>query len=123
MNKLLSNLQYADNTIQPKLPLSLGVTIDINDPVVTFREVLEGVNLKKYLVKDSDETRGRHGYDYETIKNIEDISNDIVEYIVNKEGLDISTIFIGGTKIDALPNKYTWVWKKACITSRNRKLK
>ena len=61
MNKLLSNSQYDDNTIQPKLSLSLGVTIDINDPVVTFREVLEGVNLKKYLVKDSDETRGRDG--------------------------------------------------------------
>lgn len=174
MNKLLSQPQFDNNTIQLKLPLSLGVKIDINDPVVTFREVLEGVNLKKYLVKDSDETRGRDGYDPETmlkivlfanmlqirstrkieslcrndirfmwlsdescpthmticnfinkylLKNIEDISNDIVEYIVNKEGLDISTIFIDGTKIEAFPNKYTWVWKKACITSRNRKFK
>lgn len=174
MNKLLSQPQFDNNTIQLKLPLSLGVKIDINDPVVTFREVLEGVNLKKYLVKDSDETRGRDGYDPETmlkivlfanmlqirstrkieslcrndirfmwlsdescpthmticnfinkylLKNIEDISNDIVEYIVNKEGLDILTIFIDGTKIEAFPNKYTWVWKKACITSRNRKFK
>ena len=174
MNKLLSNDHLNSNTIQLQLPLSLGTKIDINDPVVTFREILEGVNLKKYLFADSNEKRGRDGYDPEVmlkivlfanmlqirstrkieslcrndirfmwlsnesypthmticnfinkylLKNIEDISNEIVKYIVKKDGLDISTIFIDGTKIEAFPNKYSWVWKKACITSRNRKFR
>lgn len=166
--------QYDNNIFQLQLPLDLCRKIDICDPVVTFSEVLEGVNLKRYLVKQSDETRGRDGYDPEKllkivlfanmiqvrstrkieslckndirfmwlsnderpshmticnfinnylVDNIEKISNDIVEYIIRKEGLDISTIFIDGSKIEAFPNKYSWVWKKACITSRNRKFK
>lgn len=174
MNTLLSNSQFDSNTFQLQLPLNLGTKIDIFDPVVTFREVLEGVNLKKYLVKHTCETRGRDGYNPETllkivlfanmiqvrstrkieslckndirfmwlaegerpshmticnfinsylVDNIENISNDIVEYIIQKEGLDISTVFIDGTKIEAFPNRYSWVWKKACITSRNRKFR
>ena len=174
MNTLLPNSQIDSNTYQLQLPLDLSTKIDICDPVVTFREVLKGVNLKKYLVKRKDETRGRDGYNPETllkivlfanmiqtrstrkieslckndirfmwlaegerpshmticnfinsylVDNIENISNDIVEYIVHKEGLDISTVFIDGTKIEAFSNRYSWVWKKACITSRDRKFR
>ena len=174
MNTLLPNSQIDSNTFQLQLPLDLSTKIDICDPVVTFREVLKGVNLKKYLVKRKDETRGRDGYNPETllkivlfanmiqtrstrkieslckndirfmwlaegerpshmticnfinsylVDNIENISNDIVEYIVHKEGLDISTVFIDGTKIEAFSNRYSWVWKKACITSRDRKFR
>ena len=174
MNTLLPYSQYDSNTFQLQLPLNLGTKIDICDPVVTFREVLKGVNLKKYLVKSKKETRGRDGYRLEIllkivlfanmiqvrstrkieslckndirfmwlaegeqpshmticnfinnylVDNIENISNDIVEFIIQKEGLDISTVFIDGTKLEAFPNRYSWVWKKACITSRNRKFK
>lgn len=174
MNTLLSNSHLDSNTIQLQLPLNLGTKIDIFDPVVTFREVLEGVDLKKYLVRDKIETRGRDGYNPETllkivlfanmiqvrstrkieslckndirfmwlsegerpshmticnfinsylVDNIEKISNDIVGYVIKKEGLDISTIFIDGTKVEAFPNRYSWVWKRACITSRNKKFK
>lgn len=173
MNKLIQT-QLEINTIQMKLPLDLGIKINISDPVVTFKEVMEGVNLNKYLIKDSTETRGRDGYDpkvlleivlfafminvrstrkieslcrndirfmylsdeitpsHMTICNfindylldsIENISNDIVSYIIKKQNIDISTIFIDGTKIEAFPNKYTWVWKNACITSRDRQFK
>ncbi len=173
MNKLIQT-QLEINTIQMKLPLDLGIKINISDPVVTFKEVMEGVNLNKYLIKDSAETRGRDGYDpkvllkivlfafminvrstrkiealcrndirfmylsdeitpsHMTICNfindylldsIENISNDIVSYIIKKQNIDISTIFIDGTKIEAFPNKYTWVWKNACITSRDRQFK
>ena len=165
---LLPTSQYDSNTFQLRLPLDLSTKIDICDPVVTFREVLEGVNLKKYLVNSKKETRGRDGYKPEILlkivlfanmiqvrstrkieslckndirfmwlaegeqpshmticnfinsyltDNIENISNDIVEFIIQKEGLDISTVFIDGTKIEAFPNRYSWVWKKACITS------
>ena len=157
-----------------KLPLDVGIKINISDPVVTFKEVMEGVNLNKYLIKNSTETRGRDGYDPKVllkivlfafminvrstrkieslcrndirfmylsdeitpshmticnfindylIDSIENISNDIVSYIIKKQNIDISTIFIDGTKIEAFPNKYTWVWKNACITSRNRQFK
>ena len=35
------------------------------------------------------------------VDNIENISNDIVEFIIQKEELDISTVFIDGTKLEA----------------------
>ena len=158
MNELRYQTQENLNTIQIKLPLEISVKIKNTDPVVTFKEVMEGVNLKKYLVKQSDETRGRDGYDPEVllkivlfsyminvrstrkieslcqndirlmylsdeatpthmticnfintylIDNIENISNDIVKYIIEKRNIDIRTIFIDGTKIEAFPNKYT----------------
>lgn len=42
---MLTNLrQENSNTIQMRLPMDLAIKIDINDPVVTFKEVMEGVN-------------------------------------------------------------------------------
>ena len=174
MNMLTFNPHLEINTFQMKLPLEVGIKIDPADPVVTFKEVMEGVNLNKYLISTSNETRGRDGYDpkvllkivlfafminvrstrkieslcrndirfmylsdevkptHMTIANfinnylldsIEQISNDITKYIINKQNIDISTVFIDGTKIEAFPNKYTWVWKNACITSRDRQFK
>ena len=70
MNTLLPYSQYDSNTFQLQLPLNLGTKIDICDPVVTFREVLKGVNLKKYLVKSKKETRGRDGYRPEILLKI-----------------------------------------------------
>ena len=174
MNELRYQTQENLNTIQIKLPLEISVKIKNTDPVVTFKEVMEGVNLKKYLVKQSNETRGRDGYDPEVLlkivlfayminvrstrkieslcqndirlmylsdeatpthmticnfintyllDNIENISNDIVKYIIKKRNIDIRTLFIDGTKIEAFPNKYTWVWKNACITNRDKQFK
>ena len=45
MNTLLSNSQYDSNTFQLRLPLDLSTKIDICDPVVTFKEVLD-VNVR-----------------------------------------------------------------------------
>ena len=168
---ILTN-QEKISTIQMKLPLEIGVKINSDDPVVSFKEVMNGVNLKQFLVKSDKDSRGRDGYDPEVLlkivlfaymnnvrstrkiealcrndirfmylsdeitpshmtianfinqcllENIEDIFNIVTGYIINKLDIDTSKVFIDGTKIEALPNKYTWVWKKACITSRNRK--
>ncbi len=157
-----------------KLPLEIEIFIEPTDPVVSFKEVMEGVNLSKYLKDDSRETRGRDGYDPEVLlkivlfafminvrstrkieslcrndirfmylsdearpshmticnfindyllDSIENISNEITKYIVEKQNIDVSTVYIDGTKIEAFPNKYTWVWKNACITSRDRQFK
>lgn len=61
INTLTSNPQLDINTIQLKLPLDLRIKNNPNSFAVTFKEVLEGVNLNKYL-KNSSETRGRDCY-------------------------------------------------------------
>lgn len=52
--------------------------------------------------------------------NIEDIFKDVNQFIFNKDNVDTNHCYIDGTKMEANANKYTWVWKKACITARNR---
>ncbi len=52
--------------------------------------------------------------------SVEDIFNDINKYIINLDNVDTEHIYIDGTKLEANANKYSWVWKKACITSRDK---
>lgn len=56
---------------------------------------------------------------WELCGNLEDIFNDITSYMFSKLGVDLNHAYIDGTKIEANANKYTWVWKKGCIKSRN----
>ena len=51
--------------------------------------------------------------------SLEDIFNDINGYIFGQLGVDLDHTYIDGTKIEANANKYTWIWKKSCIKSRN----
>ena len=51
--------------------------------------------------------------------SLEEIFNDINSYIFEEEAVDLKHAYIDGTKIEANANKYTWVWKKSCIKSRN----
>ena len=51
--------------------------------------------------------------------SLEEIFNDINSYMFGKLGVDLEHAYIDGTKIEANANKYTWVWKKGCIKSRN----
>ena len=51
--------------------------------------------------------------------SVDSIFNDINSYIFAKEHVDTDHVYIDGTKIEANSNKYTWVWKKSCIKSRN----
>lgn len=154
---ILTN-QEKISTIQMKLPLEIGVKINSDDPVVSFKEVMNGVNLKQFLVKSDKDSKGRDGYDPEVLlkivlfaymnnvrstrkiealcrndirfmylsdeitpshmtianfinqcllENIEDIFNIVTGYNINKLDIDTSKVFIDGTKIEALPNKYT----------------
>ena len=52
--------------------------------------------------------------------NIEDIFRDINQEIFRTEKVDLSHIYIDGTKLEANANKYSWVWKKATEKSRYR---
>lgn len=155
---------------QLKLPLEITKKIKTSDPVYTFCEVLEHIDLNKHLaVKES--RIGRKRYDSEillkvilfafmefgcvstreierlcnndirfmwllqdnpapshmTIDNfmkdyladcIDDILSEINSYIFEKENVDLSHIYIDGTKIAANANKYSWVWKKSSVKHR-----
>ena len=50
--------------------------------------------------------------------NISELFTEINRIVFEKEGVDLSRLYIDGTKIEANANKYTWVWKKSCQTSR-----
>lgn len=52
--------------------------------------------------------------------NIENIFNDINHAIFDKENVDLTHLYIDGSKFEANANKYTWVWKKATEKSRYR---
>ncbi len=159
-------------SIQLKIPVDLEKIIEISDPIYTFNEIMEQIDLYKYFAeKDSKTGRPRfdsvkllkiilfafmeNGYasvrnieklcktdvrfiwlldglkapSYSTVANfmneflvdsIEEIFNDINSYIFEKEQVDLNHVYIDGTKLEANANKYTWVWKKACRTSRER---
>ena len=60
------------------------------------------------------------GNGYASLRNIETLFSDINKYLFEREGVDLSRIYIDGTKIEANANKYTWVWKKSCLKSRDK---
>ena len=51
--------------------------------------------------------------------SLTDIFNDINGYIFSRQDVDLEHAYIDGTKLEANANKYTWVWKKSCIKSRD----
>ncbi|MCQ2511600.1 MAG: IS1182 family transposase [Lachnospiraceae bacterium] len=53
-------------------------------------------------------------------ESIEDIFRDINMEIIKKDHVDLTHIYIDGTRLEANANKYTWVWKKATEKSRYR---
>ncbi len=52
--------------------------------------------------------------------NIEDIFKDINNVIFEKDKVDLNHTYIDGTKFEANANKYSWVWKNACITNQDK---
>ena len=157
---------------QLKLPLEIEKLINISDPVYTFCDVMDHIDLTPYFVEEKGYKTGRprcdaekllkvilfafmeHGisslrdieklcrndirYIYllddmkapsfatfgnfirnELTSSIEQIFNDINEYIFAVEQVDLEHTYIDGTKIEANANRYTWVWKKSCIKNRD----
>ena len=166
-----NNTKVYYTPIQLKLPVDFEKIIEIDDPVYSFNEVMNHIDLQKYFVV-KDYKKGRPGYDrvkllkivlfavmefgycsvrqirklcktdirfmwllddeeapsHMTIQNfihdelsvsLEEIFHDINSYIFAKESVDLQHAYIDGTKIEANANKYTWVWKKSCLKSRN----
>lgn len=44
---------------------------------------------------------------------------DPKKYFAEELSVDMNHVYIDGTKLEANAQKYTWVWKKSCIHSRN----
>ena len=57
------------------------------------------------------------------LKNIDSIFKEINNYIFQYDNVDTEHLYIDGTKLEANANKYSWVWKKACITNRDKLFK
>ena len=53
-------------------------------------------------------------------ESIEEIFLDINRYIFEKESVELQHVYLDGTKITANANRYSWVWKKSCETSRKK---
>lgn len=54
------------------------------------------------------------------VEGIEEIFYDISRYFIEKEKIDTSKLYIDGTKIESMANKYTFVWKKSIIKFRTK---
>ena len=159
-------------TKQLKLPLDLEKIIDISDPVYTFSEVMDHIDLKEFFA-EGDCKMGRPRCDQEKLlkvvlfafmengycslrtieklcktdirymwllddmsaptfatfgnfikselsKSIDAIFASVNKYIFTKENVDLSHVYIDGTKIIANANRYSWVWKKSCTTNRDK---
>ena len=52
--------------------------------------------------------------------SIESIFREINNYIFEAENVDLNHTYIDGTKITANANKYSWVWKKSSLKSRDK---
>ena len=164
------SLQNNHIPFQLKLPLNLGILIDKSDPVWTFNEVMEGVNLAQFLKVNklgrepynpfmmlkvvlfaemlggmsyrelenacrndirfmflSDEMTPSHNtfknfVNDRLLSNINDIFLEINKFLITKDNIDTSEIYIDGTKIEANANKYTFVWKKVAIKTRDKRI-
>ena len=171
----MKNITTSENYITPyqlRIPMDVSIIIPVDDPVYTFNEVMNHIDLSKYFV-GKGYRMGRPRCDsvrllkiilfafmeggYESLRSleklckvdtrylwllenmsapshatfgnfirnelsskIEDIFSDINRYIFETEGVDLNHTYIDGTKIEANANKYTWVWKKSCITNWNK---
>ena len=164
--------QWYYTPYQVKIPVEIEKIIEITDPVYTFSEVMDHIDLNKYLVIEGN-GMGRPKYDpytllkvvlfafmengytstrqmeklcktdirfmwllqdnsppsHMTIDNftrnnlkcsIEEIFTEINGYIFEQEKVDLNHVYIDGTKIRANANMYSWVWKKSCITNRDK---
>ena len=168
MAKQLNYQEYC-TPYQMKLPLEISKIIEISDPVYSFSEIVDHIDLSKYFAEKGCRI-GRPRCDsikllkiilfafmeggYETLRQlekmcktdirymwildgmkapsfmtfcnfineeltekIEDIFQEINRYIFDKEEVDLTHVYIDGTKIEANANRYSWVWKKSCMTN------
>lgn len=92
---------------------------------ISLRELEDNckVNIRFMYLMDNEKPSYRtFGYFINEVlaDSIEEIFNEINRKIFNEEHVDLSHIYIDGSKFEANANKYSWVWKKATEKSRYR---
>jgi transposase len=92
---------------------------------ISLRELEDSckVNLRfMYLMDHKTPSYCTFGYFIETVlkPSVEELFSDINKKIVAKDQVDLSHLYIDGSKFEANANKYSWVWKKATEKSRYR---
>lgn len=79
------------------------------------------VNLR-YMYLMDNETPSYHCFgdfiNEELSEGIEEIFKAVMEYIREKDHVDMEHVYIDGTKLEANANKYSWVWRKGTEKSR-----
>ena len=68
MKQNITGVHYTP--IQLKMPLEISIIIEISDPVYTFSEVLNHIDLKKYLAEGRSRRTGRPEYDSEKLLRV-----------------------------------------------------
>ena len=92
---------------------------------VSLRELEDRcrVNLR-YIYLMDDETPSYRSFGYfiteELNDSIENIFTAIMKYITKKDNVDLSHIYIDGSKFEANANKYSFVWRRGTEKSRFR---
>ena len=92
---------------------------------ISLRELEDNskVNLRYMYLLDGERPSYRtFGYfiQEELTGSIEEIFRRIMEYIREKDHVDMKHLYIDGSKFEANANKYTFVWKKGTERSRYR---
>ena len=67
--KKQNNRQIYNTTYQLKLPVEISTIIEISDPVYTFSEVMDCIDLRKYLAVKESKT-GRKRYNSEILLKV-----------------------------------------------------
>ncbi|WP_231034958.1 transposase [Pectinatus frisingensis] len=75
-----------------------------------------------YLMEHETPSYRTFGYFIETMlkPSVEELFSEINNKIFAKDHVDLSHLYIDGSKFEANANKYSWVWKKATEKSRYR---
>ena len=92
---------------------------------ISLRELEDNckVNLRyMYLMEHQTPSYRTFGYFIENIlsASVEELFCDINKKIFAEEHVDLSHLYIDGSKFEANANKYSWVWKKATEKFRYR---
>ncbi len=94
---------------QLKLPLEIEKLIDISDPVYTFCEVMDHIDLSRYFVEKGYKT-GRPRCDEQKLLKV-------ILFAFMENGIcSLREI----EKFCRNANRYTWVWKKSCMRNRQK---
>ena len=103
MTKTL-NLQEYNTTYQLKLPVEISTIIEISDPVYTFCEVMDCIDLRKYLV--TEENKEEYSFDNVVVmgssKDIKTIAHGLFDAIRRLDEMEVDIILCEAVKEDEI---------------------